>query len=453
RGESGSGKTFVAACWAIGIHKYIKSEKPVAWWDTENALSYVLPHFKANGIEVLELKSRRFADSPSFFSEAKKNCDIVVIDNVTHLSWDLVESYLKSKGKKRMRIWDFGTTKPQYRKDLLDNIVNAPLHVIICGRLSDVYEMVKLDGEDILTTTGSRMTGDKSTEYEPSLTVEMQRYTMTDAEILNLAKATKEGLSTYREIKKVNRYRMLIIKDRANILSGAFDFEPKQGETINPDNPVFRAIIPYMNNLNIGGVHKGLDLERDSSDIFGDADKDWQEKKLLRNIMLEKIKTELEVQFGRSQADKKRMKEKLQECFGTYSWTEITERVDYVVLENGYKLLLEGGDANHSGKAANNARINHGTESGEELGRVEGDKSEGTSPDSVILARLEQQYARAAMSSMVKPVRKSSIKEAINEACEVIGYSLKDDPLKILSYKLDQYEEVFKLLRHWSGKK
>ena len=49
-GDAGSGKTYTAAMFAIGLHQYAKLKKPVAMFDTEPAASFIIPYFKDNNI-------------------------------------------------------------------------------------------------------------------------------------------------------------------------------------------------------------------------------------------------------------------------------------------------------------------------------------------------------------------------------------------------------------------
>jgi len=71
-GFAGSGKSFTAACIAIGLHAHIKSNTPIACIDTEGGTDFLLPHFKHNGIEVIRSKSRSFADVLPTIAEAKR---------------------------------------------------------------------------------------------------------------------------------------------------------------------------------------------------------------------------------------------------------------------------------------------------------------------------------------------------------------------------------------------
>ncbi|MDD3690319.1 MAG: hypothetical protein PHI81_09845, partial [Synergistaceae bacterium] len=61
-GFAGSGKTYTASLVAIGIHKRIKSTKPVIIFDTEKASKFLKNIFQENGIELLVREARSLAD-------------------------------------------------------------------------------------------------------------------------------------------------------------------------------------------------------------------------------------------------------------------------------------------------------------------------------------------------------------------------------------------------------
>src|SRR5690348_16058087 len=85
-GTAGSGKTRTASEIAIGLVKYSKLTKPVAFFDTEPAASYVIPLFEKAGIEFLVYdESRAFKDLMAFTEEAKEACSVIIIDSITHI--------------------------------------------------------------------------------------------------------------------------------------------------------------------------------------------------------------------------------------------------------------------------------------------------------------------------------------------------------------------------------
>jgi hypothetical protein len=101
---------------------------------------------------------------------------------------------------------------------------------------------------------------------------------------------------------------------------------------------MWKMVKPFCDTLNIGGAHVGTIIQG-SAEIFGKEETDWQEKRKLREIMVEKIEAELAIKFKSSGADKQEKLKMIKELFGTASWTEISERVDMATLERGYQTL------------------------------------------------------------------------------------------------------------------
>src|SRR3990167_1871448 len=79
-GEAGSGKTFTASLVAIGLHKLIKSKKPITFVDTECGSEYVLPMFKEAGVELMAIKTRAFSDLMAATEEAIQISDVCIAD-------------------------------------------------------------------------------------------------------------------------------------------------------------------------------------------------------------------------------------------------------------------------------------------------------------------------------------------------------------------------------------
>src|SRR5512139_3863158 len=94
-GTAGSGKTFTASKIAIGLHKFAGLTKPVGFFDTEPAASYVLPLFESAEIDLLVYdESRALVDLMAFMDEAERECSIVIVDSITHVWRDAQASYM-----------------------------------------------------------------------------------------------------------------------------------------------------------------------------------------------------------------------------------------------------------------------------------------------------------------------------------------------------------------------
>lgn len=304
-GTAGSGKTRTASEIAIGLHKAIGSTKPIAAFDTEPAFSFVLPLFEQAGIELLVAdESRALSDLMLFMDEAEQSCDIVIIDSITHVWRDAQESYLrrmnetrKRYNKKPLAALEFQHWRPIKAAwaEFTDRFLSSKMHVIVCGRAGQVYEYQDKDdgsGKKELISTGTRMATEKELGYEPSLLIEMIA-DRRDGHIVNVA---------------------VIQKDRADRLNGH-----------EIERPTYAKLEPHFSALNIGGKHFDSMDQRDSQNMFPDADESgWDAEKRNREIWCEEI-TELLKKYYPSQStdDKTARMNLLEQFFDTRSWTKV----------------------------------------------------------------------------------------------------------------------------------
>ena len=329
-GDAGSGKTFTASCMAIGLHKFAKCTKPIGFFDTEPALSYVLPLFEAAGIEVLCFdRSRALSDLMKFMEDAEKECSIVIIDSITHVWRDVQKSYIEKVNETRKRykkpilekleFQHWGAIKDVWSK-FTDRFLSSKVHVILCGRMSSIYEYQTNDnGKKELITSGTKMATEKELGYEPSLLIEMIKH-RENGRIIN---------------------RALIEKDRFNHLNGAeIDFTPHKGVNIKNIYNVFERLEDHFKHLNLGGSHFDSMNVRDSKDMYPDIEEsDWPSEQRQRAIWSEEIQGLLLSKYPGQTSSEKQMKSDLVETvFGTRSWTKV-ESTHSEKLKAGYMQL------------------------------------------------------------------------------------------------------------------
>lgn len=304
-GTAGSGKTRTATEIAIGLHKAIKSKKPVVAFDTEPAFSFVLPLFQEAGIELLVAdESRALVDLMAFMDEAEKVSDIVIIDSITHVWRDAQESYLKRMnetrkryGKKALPSLEFQHWRPIKAAwaEFTDRFLSSKMHVIVCGRAGNVYEYQDKDdgtGKKELISTGTRMATEKELGYEPSLLIEMV-IKRDDGRTVNTA---------------------FIQKDRADKLNGH-----------EIAMPTYAKFAPHFKALNIGGEHFDSMDKHDSKAMFPEADESgWDAEKQRRVIWSEEIAELLKKHYPSQGVDDKQKRMDLcEKFFQTRSWTAI----------------------------------------------------------------------------------------------------------------------------------
>ncbi len=295
--EAGAGKTWTMSLIAIGLHKFIKSQKPVYFFDTEAGSDYVLETlFKPAGIKLFSVKSRSFEDLMVALAEAEMNSDILIAESVTHVWDELQSAYRKKIGVTKLEFQDWAILKPEWNR-FTTAYLNAKMHVIIGGRSKDDYEFIQNErGKKELIVTGQRMATEKNMSYEPSLLIEMEK--VVD--------------------RKTNFWipRAWILKDRFGQIDGkAFD------------KPTFETFLPHIKMLNLGGQHVGVDMTRTSEKLFeADDGKAIAEIRHKQSVWTEEIESTLTAAYpGRSSEETKKKLDLLKMAFGGYSWAMIKD--------------------------------------------------------------------------------------------------------------------------------
>lgn len=298
-GFAGSGKTYTATLIAIGLHKLIKSKKPVCFIDTETGSDYALKQFEKDKIKLLVSKSRSFSEMLKLIDEAEQVSDILILDSISAIWFDFMESFKKKKGRNFIQFQDWGILKPTWKNEFTDpRYLNNELHFIICGRAGEKWKYEENEeGRKELRSVGTKMKVESEFGYEPSLLIEMEL----------IKERGPDGKQT------VKNY-CTVLKDRADILNGKTFLQP-----------TFEDFKPTIEILNLGGEQLGIDLEKDSQDAFDDTGQtDWSKEQKLRAIYLDEIKQELVFAYPGSTKDEKIAKmELLEKAYGTKSWVTL----------------------------------------------------------------------------------------------------------------------------------
>ena len=309
-GGAGSGKTFTASDIAIGLHKFVKAKKPIYFIDTETGSDFVLDKFKEAKIKLQVAKSRAFKDLVAGVDEAEKDGSIILIDSITHFWNELMDAYQKKHNQSRITLRHWIPLKQTWR-EFTEKFVNSKLHIIMCGRVGDVWEEIE-DNEGVLETkrTGTKMKGEVETAFEPSLLVELVKH----------RKSARAGAGW--------THRAWVVKDRFDLIDGKYF-----------DNPGFEEFSPHIKKLNIHGEHRAVDSERNSEDMFPDNNNYARGRE--RDIMIEKIEAEIHLLCpgAANSSDVKTARLNLmQEIFSTKSKKEISGMQNEILII-GYKAL------------------------------------------------------------------------------------------------------------------
>ncbi len=331
-GFAGSGKTRTATEIAIGLHKALKSIKPVGFIDTETGSEFVLPIFQKHNIEMMVSKTRAFRDLAEGLKESPGIFDIMIIDSVSHFWVDIVESYRKKKNVNRLSFQDWAILKPMWNNDFATPFVTSALHIIVCGRAGFEYDYFEGDdGKMELYKTGTKMKAEGEFGFEPSLLIEMERIKNPEAtESYREAKTKDAKMRAAQKIMAEREFvrKATVLKDRSDIMDGKVFY-----------NPCFDNFAPHWQSINIGGEHKPIEAG-DSTGLFSiDGKPQWKIDQEQKEIFRAEIKATIDKFFPSTSASEKRAKILIKENVFNIKSDQALDAIDLIQLKSGKEYL------------------------------------------------------------------------------------------------------------------
>lgn len=208
-GLAGSGKTFTALLLAEGLAK--ASGKRIAFVDTEHGTDFYCQktprpvHPEAFDFDAIYTKSITQVLAEVDHLDAAKH-GVLVIDSISHI-WDSCmasyEGRQTSVGSIPFHAWN--KIKAPYKR-LMSLLIDAPFHVIICGRQANEFD--KDPETEQLSKVGVKMRAQGETPHEPHILVRMQSVRPDDpkalATILAYVEKDRTGVLNGRTIQNPN---------------------------------------------------------------------------------------------------------------------------------------------------------------------------------------------------------------------------------------------------------
>ena len=318
-GFAGSGKTFTSAIVAAGIHKMIKSDKPIVIYDTEKASKALKEFFKKKKIPVLVKESRTLKDLNTTIKLCEDgSSDILIIDSITHVWERFLQQYKQDKKAKKMKGWDrlqfqdWGIIKPKWKAEFSDVYVEAKCHIIFTGRAGYEYEdeVNEETGKREIFKSGIKMRAETETAFEPDLLILMEPVQDVIGKNKHLAN------------------QALVRKDRTDKING---------KVFN--NPTFTSFRPAIREL-LDGVAKDNE-DSETPDNFDEYRDQLDKQKKNREITLEEIEGSMvALGIGRGQKEQQFKVQILERLFQTTSWEKVKiTRME--LLETGNNILKD----------------------------------------------------------------------------------------------------------------
>lgn len=318
-GKQGTGKTTTAAMLAIGLSKAYHAGAPVAFFDTENGSDYLVPIFAAEGVKLLVIKSRAFSDMRSGLKEAKDaGACAYIVDSYTHPWQELCDTFKAKSKRKKLEFHHMDALKSLWR-GWTDEMLNSPLHVLLCGRLGYEWgEEQDDEGNKNLVKLGTKMKTESEAGYEPSLLLEMEAIQPAS---VNASRKAKRGAIMHR----IN-----VLKDRWRTLNGrTFEFPDLNHYAPGAYEAVFKTFLPHFSQLAIGTqAQRAIEGDRTSADLFGEGGESiGAQMARRREIAAEEIAGILRHTWsGETAVEKKIRQSLLFTLFDTFSWKSIENR-------------------------------------------------------------------------------------------------------------------------------
>lgn len=299
-GFAGDGKTFTAASLAVGLHKLIKSEKPIAVIDTERAIDKLKPViFDPAGVKVKATNARSLATVNQIIQACSDGyADILLIDSITHVWENFLAAYMTEKKRTRLEFQDWGVIKPRWKQQFSDVFVMASCHIIFTGRAGFEYEneLNEETGKREIFKSGIKMKAETETQFEPDILVLMQKQ----------QRLLGEKKEVWREAT--------IIKDRTTQIDG---------KTFR--NPTFDDFYPAVKQLLDGELKKihGVELP----DTFRDFENRFSEIAKKRAVLIEDLEGVFQFMgLGTAAKDKQLKAGVLRMVYGVHSMAALEQK-------------------------------------------------------------------------------------------------------------------------------
>lgn len=309
-GFAGSGKTRTASELIIGFYKKTGLKKPLLIIDNEKGSRFLVPMFKAAGIETYVKETTSLPDILQAFKMVQSGeVGFLFVDSLTKVWYQYVRDYKNGNKKTFMTLQDWGKILPAWQEQFADVFVNTTGNIVFTGRGGYTYDMEENEEtkKKEFVKSGVKMKMAGETPFEPDLNIWME--------------IAQEMDETGRP--KIWR-EALIMKDRSGLIDGK-TFK-------NPTFKNFEPVIDYLLNVEKGDVAK----TSDNSNIAPAENYESQNRRDKREIELEKIKAVmLKNNIGSaSKEDKQLMIAIIERFFGTTSWAEV-EKFQLEKLEFG----------------------------------------------------------------------------------------------------------------------
>jgi len=321
-GFQGSGKSYTATNFIIGVYKDLNLSKPILILDNEKGGRFLINIFKKAGIKALVKDTKQLADVKASFEYLQSGeIDFLFIDSLTKIYYQYVRDYKTKNRRQSMYLQDWGKLLPAWQEEFSDHFVDVEGNIVFTGRGGFEYEKEEDEKDDQgnviqkgqFVKSGLKMKIAGETPYETDLNIWMQ-----------LEKVIEKNKPN--PIQKNVAY---VLKDRSDTINAKIFVSPKYSN--------FRPVIKFIKGLEVGEVPG----ESFTDNFAPGDDYSYLRERTLRQIQIELIEGLFDkngLGDARSKADKILKTNIIEKVFSTTSKTEIA-KMDSADLEFKRKLL------------------------------------------------------------------------------------------------------------------
>ncbi len=310
-GFQGSGKTFTATNFVIGVYKDLKLKKPILIIDNEKGGRFLINIFNKAGIEAILKDTKRLGDVISAFDFLQSGeVDFLFIDSLTKIYYQYIKDYKKKNNKQNMYLNDWGKVLPAWQEEFSDRFVEVEGNIVFTGRGGYEYDLEENDEtkKKEFVKSGVKMKIAGETPYETDLNIWMQ---------------LEKVIAKKNQVEPKQTNVAYVLKDRSDTINAKHFY--------NPTYRNFKPVINFIKGLPTGEVSG----ESDFDNFAPGDDFSFLREKTKRQIQIELIEGIFDLNGlgdARSKADKALKVAIVQKVFGTTSKTEI-EKMDSKILE------------------------------------------------------------------------------------------------------------------------
>lgn len=314
-GEQGSGKTTTAFCIAIALSKLYHEGAPIFMHDTEAGSDFLVELAQAEGVKLFTRKSRSFRDMTAGLQQAAREGACAYIEDSISSDWtELMESFKRDKKIAKIEMYHWAQIKPRWQDEWVVPMLNAPVHVLTCGRQGDKWEDIpQEDGDTKATRVGVKMKAEGEFGYEPFLLLWMQ------------SQQKFAGSKKSCKLQGGFVHRATVLKDKSRRIQGLeFEWPDINNYKVGDWKKVYEKIKPHVEFFNLKASHVAIEDDKDV--IFTDnGNSDYYKRKQQVQIALEEIEGTLVAIWPGQDAKSKKFKGMaVYTLFGTRSWEKVT---------------------------------------------------------------------------------------------------------------------------------